>query len=85
MKSRAGVMPSYVRCDYSRFKNATEAGDWHIKTVEKGLHFYNANRKRAGRPRMSKAVLRKRLTEDLKKARQHGDFASEELEAENGD
>jgi hypothetical protein len=66
MKSRAGVMPNYVRCDYNRFKNAAEAGDWHIKSVEKGLHFYNAHRKRAGRPRMSKAEFRKRLMEDLK-------------------
>jgi hypothetical protein len=65
MKSRAGVMPNYVRCDYNRFKNAAEAGDWHIKSVEKGLHFYNAHRKRAGRPRMTKAEFRKRLMEDL--------------------
>ena len=66
MKSRAGVMPNYVRCDYSRFKNVAEAGEWHIKSVEKGLHFYNASRKRAGRPRMSKAEFRKKLMEDLK-------------------
>ena len=66
MKSRAGVMPNYVRCDYNRFKTVAEAGEWHIKAVEKGLHFYNANRKRAGRPRMSKAEFRRRLLEDLK-------------------
>ena len=66
MRSRAGVMPTYVRCDYSRFKSAEQAGDWHIKSVEKGLHFYNASRKRAGRPRMSKAEFRRRLLEDLK-------------------
>jgi hypothetical protein len=57
----------YVRRDYSRFKSSREAGEWHVKTVEKGLHFYNASRKRAGRPRMSKAEFRRRLLEDLRR------------------
>ena len=59
-------MPNYVRCDYSRFKNAAEAGEWHIKSIEKGMHFYNACRKRAGRPRMSKEEFKRKLLEDLK-------------------
>lgn len=48
------------------FKNAREVGDWHLKSMDGRNQCRNANRKRAGRPRMSKAEFRRRLMEDLK-------------------
>jgi hypothetical protein len=48
------------------FKNVREAGDWHLKSMDGRNQCRNANRKRVGRPRMSKAEFRRRLLEDLK-------------------
>jgi hypothetical protein len=48
------------------FKNAKQAGDWHLKSVEGGNHMKNANYRRAGRIRLTKAEFRRRLLEDLK-------------------
>lgn len=48
------------------FKSAEEAGKWHLKSIDGYNHMRNANRKRAGRPRMSKSEFKKRLMEDLK-------------------
>jgi hypothetical protein len=48
------------------FKSVREAGDWHIKVIEGSNQCRNANRKRAGRPRMSKEEFKSRMMEDLK-------------------
>jgi hypothetical protein len=48
------------------FKSVEDAGRWHLKSVDGGNRMRNANRKRAGRPRMSKAEFKRRLMEDLK-------------------
>lgn len=48
------------------FKSVEDAGRWHLKSVDGYNHMRNASRKRAGRPRMSKAEFRRRLMEDLK-------------------
>lgn len=48
------------------FRNVREAGDWHIKVIEGSNQCRNANRKRAGRPRMSREEFKRRLQEDLK-------------------
>ena len=48
------------------FKSVEDAGRWHLKAVDGENYKKNANRKRAGRPRMSKAEFRRRLMEDLK-------------------
>lgn len=51
---------------HGTFKSAKEAGEWHLKLMDGRNHMKNANRKWAGRPRMSKAEFKKKLMEDLK-------------------
>lgn len=51
------------------FRNNREAGAWHVKAIDGSNQCKNANRKRAGRPRMSRSEFREKLLEDLK----HGD------------
>lgn len=48
------------------FKSVEDAGRWHLKSVDGCNRKRNANYKRAGRPRMSKAEFKRRLMEDLK-------------------
>jgi len=59
-RERLRVLPGLM------FKSVEDAGRWHLKAVDGGNHMKNANRKRAGRPRMSKAEFRRRLMGDLK-------------------
>jgi hypothetical protein len=51
---------------HGTFKSVRDAGNWHIKIVEGKNQTKNANYKRAGRVRLSKAAFRKKLLEDLK-------------------
>ena len=51
---------------HGTFKSAKEAGEWHLKSMDGRNQCKNANYKRAGRVRLSKAAFRKKLLEDLK-------------------